>query len=276
MAGQVISIDSIDFFVKYEGPKDKPLIILCHVLMANHHMWDPAVAALHSEGFSTLRYDHVGHGKTKFATPEAAEKDYHFDDFTRHIHEILGRTAPGTKPFGIIGCSMGGVLALRYAQMFPGTVTKIMSCDAPGLTSLEVAKPLWKERMALFRDEGVEALAKVTVERWCPDPCGEEVRVGLYEQTCQCTYEGYRACANGIINYNYDNYLHEMQEEDVLVLAGENDTAIGPKEVLVDVADKIPSAKYLLMSDVGHVPPFHDSRAFNKIMIEFLQSSIRY
>ncbi|KAK3186001.1 hypothetical protein K4F52_005225 [Lecanicillium sp. MT-2017a] len=271
MAGQVVSIDSVDFFVKYEGPKGRPLIILCHILMANHHMWDPVVAALHSAGFSTIRYDHVGHGKTKFATQQAAEKEYHLDDFCRHIHEIVSRVASGVKPFGIIGCSMGGVLALRYVQMFPGTLTKVMSCDAPGLTSLEAAKPLWKERMAMIRNEGIEALAKVTVERWCPDPCDQDVKDGLFEQTCACTYEGYRACANGIMNYDYEAHLSGMHSEDVMVLAGENDTAIGPREVLVTVADKIPGAKYVLMPDVGHVPPFHDSNAFNKIMVEFLQ-----
>ncbi len=271
MTGQVVSIDSVDFLVKYEGPKDKPLIILCHVLMANHRMWDPAVAALHSAGFSTIRYDHVGHGSTKFATQQAAEEAYHFDDFCRHIHEIVHRVASGVKPFGIIGCSMGGVLALRYAQMFPGTVAKVMSCDAPGLSSLEAAKPLWKERMAMIRSEGIGALAKVTVERWCPDPCGEEVKAGLLEQTCECTYEGYQACANGIMNYDYEANLSEMHSEDVIVLAGENDTAIGPREVLVSVAERIPGAKYVLMPGVGHVPPFHDPGAFNTIMLDFLQ-----
>ena len=53
---------------------------------------------------------------------------------------------------------MGGFLVLRFAQMFPGTVKKVMSCDAPGLSSLQAAKPLWEERMTLFRNEGVRGL----------------------------------------------------------------------------------------------------------------------
>jgi pimeloyl-ACP methyl ester carboxylesterase len=167
---------------------------------------------------------------------------------------------------------MGGVLALRYAQMFPDTVKKVMSCDAPGLTSLEAAKPLWKERMTLFRNEGVKALAKVTVQRWCPDPCGEDVRAGLFEQACSCTYDGYRTCAEGIMNYCYEEYLSKMEKEDVMILAGENDTAIGPREVLVGVAEKVPGARYVLMPDVGHVPPFHAPETFNKIMLDFMQS----
>jgi 3-oxoadipate enol-lactonase len=272
MESQIVSMDSINFFVRHEGPKDKPLIILCHALMANHHMWDHTVPALHSAGFSTLRYDHVGHNKTTYATTQAAEREYHFDDFTRHIHMLVEQATPGRTPFGIIGCSIGGVLALRYAQIYPGQLKKVLSCDAPGMTSLPFAKSLWKDRMAQFKAEGVDNLAKVTVERWFPDPCPESVRADMLEQTRQCTYEGYRACANAVMNYDYSSDIDKINTEQVMVLAGQNDTAIGPREILLGVAEKIPGAKYFLMEDVGHLPPFHNPSAFNKIMIEFLQA----
>jgi 3-oxoadipate enol-lactonase len=272
MEFQTVLVDSISFFVRHEGPKDKPLIILCHALMANHHMWDYTVPELHSAGFSTLRYDHVGHNKTTFATAQAAEREYHFDDFTRHIHMIFEKVAPGKIPFGIIGCSMGGVLALRYAQMYPGLLTKVISCDAPGLTSLSTAKPLWHERMRQFKVEGVENLAKVTVERWFPDPCPSSVLAAILKQTRACTFEGYKACAIAIMNYDYHSDLDKISKEQVLVLAGQNDTAIGPRKILLDVAENIPGAKYCIMEDVGHIPPFHNSSVFNKIMLEFLQS----
>ena len=74
------------------------------------------------------------------------------------------------------------------------------------------------------------------------------------------------------MNYDYEEYLGKMERGDVMILAGENDTAIGPREVLVSVAAKIPGAKYVLMPDVGHVPPFHDPEVFNKIMLDFMQS----
>jgi pimeloyl-ACP methyl ester carboxylesterase len=110
--------------------------------MANYRMWDYTIPTLHSAGFSTLRYDHIGHNKTTFETPQSAEREYHFDDFTRHIHIIVEQVTPGRAPFGIIGCSIGGVLALRYAQMYPGILKKVISCDAPGMPSLASVMPL--------------------------------------------------------------------------------------------------------------------------------------
>ncbi|KAJ5602031.1 hypothetical protein N7510_011565 [Penicillium lagena] len=272
MESKLITLDSINYYVLHEGAKDRPLVILCHALMANHHMWDSTVGDLHKAGFSTLRFDHIGHNKTTFSTSEAATREYHFDDVVRHIHELVQRVAPGQAPFGFVGCSVGGVLAIRYAQMYPGTLNKVMSCDAPGLTSLEVAKPLWKARISQFQNEGVENLAKATVERWFPEPCREEVRSGMLEQTRACTFEGYRACAIAVMNYDYFAELKRIEKEQVLVLAGANDTAIGPREILVNVANAIPGAKYILMENVGHIPPYHDSSGFNKIMLEFLGS----
>jgi hypothetical protein len=54
MESQVITLDSINNYVLHEGAKDKLLVVLCHALMANHHMWDSTVGDLHKAGFSTL------------------------------------------------------------------------------------------------------------------------------------------------------------------------------------------------------------------------------
>lgn len=270
MPSEIITLDSIDFNVLIEGRENDPLVILSHALMANLHMWDSTVQALHAAGFRTLRYDHVGHGETVFSTPEAAEREYHFDVFVQHIHALSAAATPGKKPFAIIGCSMGGVLAVRYAQMFPGTLAKVICADAPGMTSLDSAKPLWLSRIAQFRKEGVEDLAKATVQRWMPDPCPDGTREAMLEQVRTCTFDGYRACATAIMNYDYEAELGRIQEEQVLILAGENDFTIGPKEVLVNIANKIRGARYVSMPNVGHLPPFHDPDEFNKIMLGFL------
>ncbi|KAI1321688.1 alpha/beta-hydrolase [Xylariaceae sp. FL0255] len=271
MAGEIVKIDEINYHVVHEGPKDGPLVILCHALMANYHMWDATVPALHRTGYSTLRYDHIGHNKTTFATQEAATRNYHFDTFIKHIHE-LAKCVAGKTPFGFVGCSIGGVLAIRYAQLYPRTLSKIMSCDAPGMTTIEAGKPLWLSRIAQFETEGVENLAKATVERWIPEPYSEGTRDRMLDQTRTCTLDGYKSCAHAVMNYDYSSGLGQMENEDVLILAGENDMSIGPREILVKVAKAIPNAKYHLMANVGHIPPYHDPRGFNAIMIDFFES----
>lgn len=216
-----------------------------------------------------MRYDHLGHGETS-APPEHRVETYDFDDFCRHIHSMVEAVTPGRPPFAIMGCSMGGVLAIKYALMYPGSLTKVVSCDAPGLTSLEVSKPKWKDRIAMYRAEGVAPLAKATVDRWFPNPCPPDVREQALKQTMACSLAGYRACAHGIMNYDYTSELDQITQEDVMVLAGENDEAIGPPEILVDVASRIKGAQHVVMKDTGHIPPQHQPQEFERIVIEFL------
>ena len=156
--------------------------------MADQRMWDSTVLALHKAGYRTLRHDHIGHGRTPPSKVSAAGSKYHFDDLTRHIRQLIEHVSASSpahlrtgdsskiKVHAIIGCSMGGVLALRYAMLYPGTASHVICCDAPGMTSLEVSKAKWRARLAQFRAEGVETLAHATVERWLPDPCEDVIQ----------------------------------------------------------------------------------------------------
>jgi 3-oxoadipate enol-lactonase len=158
-------------------------------------------------------------------------------------------------------------------MMYPGSLEKVISCDAPGMTALEESKPKWRERIATFRDQGVEALAKLTVVRWFPEPVPAGVRDEAYEHVTSATLDGYVTCAEGIMDYDYTAGLANIQREDVMVLAGENDEAIGPPEILADVAARIKGAKHILMPDTGHIPPMHSAEEFERIVIAFLQES---
>jgi 3-oxoadipate enol-lactonase len=274
MAAQTTLISSIPFHTLLEGPPSGPLILLSHALMANHHMWDSTVRHLHSLGYATLRYDHIGHNLTPI--PTSGQKPFHFDDFTHHMHSLVRTVCPGRTLHAIIGCSMGGVLAIRYAMLYPGEVAKVISCDAPGMTSLEASKPKWRERIAKFKAEGVEDLARVTVERWFPDPCTESVRAEGLGMTRTCTLEGYEVCAKGIMDYDYTGELAGIDPDltKVMVLVGENDEAVGPREVLEDVARRIRGSVYVRMRGVGHLPPVHGKMEFERIVEEFLGRAV--
>lgn len=264
MVLQTVSIDNISYYVVDEGPPDGPLVVLSHALMANHHMWDSTVLALHKAGYRTLRYDHVGHGHT---TPPpvtlSASSKYHVDDFARHLHQLVQHATVSASPtqprtqdssrgqqvHAVIGCSMGGVLALRYAMLYPGSASHIVSCDAPGMTSLEASKPKWRVRLAQFRAHGVEDLARATVERWFPEPCEQAVKAEALVQTRACTLRGYEVCVEGIMSYDYEAELGRVGKggQKVMVLVGEKDEAVGPEEVLRGVAGRIPGCKYVMV-----------------------------
>ncbi|KAF4547644.1 Hypothetical protein D9617_38g090840 [Elsinoe fawcettii] len=173
-------------------PPTAPLVALSHALMASPAMWDPLLPPLLSAGYRVLTYAHPGHSPTP--SPPASMSDFiHFDTLTSHLLTIIRthnaacyaavRANPAAFPdvnlaatsdedvFALIGCSMGAVLALRFAMLYPTKVQRVIAVGAPGLTSLEKARPLWDERIRVFeRDQrdGTEELVEATVQRWLP------------------------------------------------------------------------------------------------------------
>jgi pimeloyl-ACP methyl ester carboxylesterase len=53
----------------------------------------------------------------------------------------------------------------------------------------------------------------------------------------------------------------------VLVVRGENDEAVGPKEILVEASRRM-GARFVGMDGVGHLPPMHDSEAFEDLLLD--------
>lgn len=285
MTEQVVEVEGIAYHTFYTAannggnPTSSQLVLLSHALMSNHSMWDATTTALSNAGFSVLSYDHIGHNKTPALaqyTSSLESPAYHFDDFTRHMRELVHAITGQTKVYAVIGCSMGGVLALRYAMLFPEDVKAVISCDAPGMTSLEVAKPMWSERIRKFESDlktGDDSLARATVERWSPGKTAddEEVRKVSFGHVKTCSLDGYKICADAIRTYDYTGQLGEITSTRCMVLVGSEDSAVGPKEVLEDVARRIPQAKYVCLDGAGHLPPMHKPHEFNKIMLDFLE-----
>ncbi|KAL9051708.1 MAG: hypothetical protein Q9162_005858 [Coniocarpon cinnabarinum] len=287
---QIVDVDDIPYHTILDLPEPPQrklhpgqvnlgngLVVLTHALMANSSMWDSTVSALTSEGYTCLRFDHVGHGGTRVPAtlrpPSLADSgpflqppQLHFDSIARHIRTIIAKTTGQTNVRAMIGCSMGGVLALRFAMMFPECFKVdgcIVVCDPPGVNSLEEAKPKWSQRIEQFaRDEagGGDLLRHATVERWIPFPLGEDhtsdletvaAREKALSMVRQTSLDGYRLCADGIRNYQYRADLDKIKAR-TMVLVGELDEAVGPRSVTEDIARRIDGAEYFWMLRAGH------------------------
>lgn len=277
---RIIPIEGINYYTLHTTPTHTPnnkLVLLSHALMANHTMWTRATAALISTGYTTLAYDHIGHNNTPAPQSYTSSPDdpaYHFDTLTRHMRELVRAVTGQTKVYAVIGCSMGGVLALRYAMLYPSDVSVVLSCDPPGLTSLPAAKPLWGQRIRQFEADvadGDDSLCRATAERWVPGSDAESVgaREEVLGMVRTCGIDGYRICADGIRGYDYVEALGGVRAR-CMVLVGSEDGAVGPRSVLEDVAGRIGGCEFVWLEGAGHVPPVHRGREFNRVMLEFL------
>ena len=270
-------------------PQKGETILLIHALMSNSHMYDHTVSTLTQAGYTTIRVDLVGHGETPPPPENGGEGvRLHLDDVKNHMHRIVEEAlgmGKGQKLKAVIGCSVGGLLALRYAMLFPEGVEKVVAVTTPGMAAQKAGNELWARRVEQFRADvrdGTQELAEGTVRRWFParstlDTDGkdededEAVRREALEQVKTCTFEGYRIMADAIRDYDYEEDVRGIQTNrvDVLVVAGSEDVSVPPK-VLKDLAAEIPGARYVCMEGAGHLPPMHRAEEFEEIVVPFL------
>jgi 3-oxoadipate enol-lactonase len=270
-----INIDGIAYNALLEGPKDRPVVLLIHALMSNLHMWDSTVHALNKANYQTLRFDHIGHNRTP--PPTDSSRTYSTEDITQHMHSIVQQVTNQSKLKAVIGCSIGGVLALRYAMLFPSDVEVAISLCAPGIKSLEKVKPLWTQRTQQFEtdvQEGSDTLCRATVDRWLPgdSPHDSAVRAEALKHVKTCSLEGYRVLADAIRGYDYSDQLDRLADVECLIIAGDRDKAVDA-ELLRDLATQIHApegARFVLMEDTGHIPPMHRAEEFERMVLAAL------
>ncbi|KAK5734500.1 hypothetical protein LTR17_008860 [Elasticomyces elasticus] len=272
-----VELDGINYFTLLEEPtdgtRDAPCVLLIHALMSNLHMWDDTTKVLRNAGYRTLRYDHVGHN----STPPAKDKNssYHLDDLTRHARQLVEARTEQPYVTALVGCSIGGSMAFRYASLFPDDVGGIISIASPGLKSPEAAQKLWSERIGQFEEDlktGESKLCHMTVKRWVPSerPEDDEARKLALQHVKTCGLPGYEVMADAIRNYDYSFMVEEIGRVKMLVVAGDEDQA-GRADVLEEVASKIPGAEFVVMKQTGHLPPLQKADAFNELMLRFLR-----
>jgi 3-oxoadipate enol-lactonase len=246
--------------------------------MSNLHMWDSTVRALTKANYQTLRFDHIGHNRTP--PPVDPSRAYITEDVTHHMHSIVEKITGQSNLKAVIGCSIGGVLALRYAMLYPSEVDVAISLCAPGIKSLDKAKLLWAQRIEQFKAdvlEGRDTLCRATVDRWLPgdEPHDEAVRAEALQHVKTCTLEGYKVLADAIRGYDYSDQLDRLDDVKCIIIAGGRDGAVDA-DLLKDVAAQIHApegARFVLMEDAGHIPPMHRAEDFEALVLEALREA---
>jgi 3-oxoadipate enol-lactonase len=276
---EYVEVEGINYYTLLEEPdngnEDAPTALLVHALMSNLHMWDATSEALRAQGYRVLRYEHPGHHHTP--PQRGCKAEYHMDDITRHAHRIVQERTGQSRIKALIGCSIGGTIAFRYALLFPDDVESIIALASPGIKSPEVAHKLWAQRIQLFEEDlksGDDNLCRQTVARWIPGerPEDDAVRRECLRHVKTCNIQGYKLLADTIRDYDYSDQVADIGKVKTLVIAGEEDQA-GPASVLREVAEKISGAEFVVMEKTGHLPPLQKPDEFSEIMLRFLEKA---
>ena len=245
---------------RFDGPEDKPMLLLSNSIGTTLHMWDRQIEDL-AKHFRVLRYDLRGHGGS--GVPAGA---YSVDRLGRDVLELLDGLDLGQVHF--CGLSLGGIVGQWLGIHAPERVDRLILCHT---TSFLGPAAQWDSRIAsVLEAEDMSETAEMFLGNWFPRH--------MLQVECATT-EKFRAMLLATPRQGLAGCYAAVRDTDMrrtvalirsptLVIAGEYDTVTLPSHSEW-IASKVPGSRLAVLPAV-HLSNVEYTGAFLKFVLEFL------
>jgi len=132
------------FYQSWQAQKPKGVVVISHGLGEHSDRYSNIMNALAGAGISFYALDHRGHGKSGGKRGHVDRYMKYVDDLKKLVDTLVKTENPGL-PVILLGHSMGGLIAMRYALEYPEDL-KGLILSAPALVPA-VAVPGWKKSL---------------------------------------------------------------------------------------------------------------------------------
>ncbi len=252
--------------------------------------WEGTLRILQQQGFRVIAPDQIGFCKSS----KPAAYQYSFQQLAHNTKALLDTL--GVKRAIVIGHSTGGMLATRYALMFPDAVEQLVMVNpigledwkAEGVPSLSIDQ--WHARELQVTAERIRNYERATyyAGQWRPEyETWVQMLAGMFRGPGRDTVAWHSALLYDMIFTQPVLYEFGKITVPTLLLFGEQDnTAIGkdiaPAAVKARLGDypalarktvaAIPGARLVLFPELGHAPQIQDPQRFHRALLEGLQA----
>lgn len=273
--------------VQPKNPNGKNIMLL-HGKNFNGSYWKTTIEALLQKGYRVIVPDQIGFGKSS----KPAHFQYSFQQLAQNTKAMLDNL--GIERTAVLGHSMGGMLATRFALMYPETTEKLILENPIGLEDWKVKVPFknvdwWYQRELSTNYDKIKAYQQESYYdgKWKPeyDPM-VNVLAGWtlspdYPTIAWNNALTYEMIFTQPVVYEFKN----IQSPTLLIIGTRDRTALGKPLVTEDVRqtlgrydqlgkmtrDKIPNSRLVELPNIGHLPHIEAFDAFIKALIPFLE-----
>jgi pimeloyl-ACP methyl ester carboxylesterase len=235
------------------------------------------IELLRNAGFRVVVPDQVGFGRSsKPIIP------YNFNDMALNTRRLL--QSLGISQAAIVGHSMGGMLAARFAASYPDMTERLVIYNPIGLTdpryqtAWRTADDAYKATMAQTHDQIYQAFY-ANIRRYFPSPGAWKPEYEKYVRILYAPTLGGDWPRLAMVRsiYQQITYLDPVVYDwakirsKALVLGGDKDGPDFPARAK-HIADTIPGAELVLIPNAGHVPHLEVPETFNRELLKFLKA----
>ena len=241
-----------------------PVIVLIHAGLWDRRIWDAQMEPF-AESHRVVRYDLRGFGRSSpLEQPFSARED---------LAELLG--ALGIDQAALVGCSIGGGLAVDFAIEFPRSVSALVAVCAGAsgdpTDDDEATIRVLEEAEALAEAGEVDRALELELGVWTPPGDDPSVDARIRE----IAFDNKAAeTAQWSLSRRLDppafGRLGEVSAP-TLVVAGERDASI-MAPITDNLAAGIPGARKVVAPGADHLPMMRRPVEFNRIVLGFLDS----
>jgi pimeloyl-ACP methyl ester carboxylesterase len=257
------------------GDAKAPLIVLVHGLNSSADIWFPFIPAL-TQHFHVLSFDLPGFGQSS-----KANKLYSPDNYVAFIHYVLSHYP--AQSIILVGHSLGGNIALRYAATYPQQINRLLLVDAAGILhrrtfskflshfGIQVLPTLYDGQQQDLQSlaDGVlgaltqySSIAELGESALLNDPMLREQLLGGYPPAI---------ATHAMMMTEFKNVLDNFRVPTLIVWGGEDDiTPIRTGKIL---AANFDNAGLIVIEHAGH-SPMHDQPAqFARVLMQFVDTN---
>ncbi|WP_055098031.1 alpha/beta fold hydrolase [Flavobacterium aquidurense] len=264
-------------------------IVLLHGKNFNGAYWETTIKALTKEGFRVIVPDQIGFGKS--SKPDNFQ--YTFQQLAANTKKLLDHL--GIEKATILGHSMGGMLATRFALMYPETTQKLVLENPIGLEDWKLVVPYkpvdwWYESELKQNYQNIKSyqMANYYDGKWNADfQKWAELGAGWttapdYAKVAWNSALMYDMIFTQPVLYEFKN----IKSPTLLIIGTRDKTAIGKPLVSEEIRKTmgnymelgkktqkaIPNAKLVEVPNTGHLPHIESFDQCIKPLIVFLKS----
>ncbi|MBO0783816.1 MAG: 3-oxoadipate enol-lactonase [Ktedonobacteraceae bacterium] len=247
---------------RFDGPADKPVLVLSNSIGTTLHMWDGQIPEL-SKHFRVLRYDTRGHGAS-----DAPTGAYSLDRMGRDVIELLDALHISQVHF--LGLSFGGIIGQWLGIHTPERINRLILANT---SSYLGPAEQWDQRItSVLQATDMSETADMFLHNWFPPHMLEKGGA---------TIESFRATLLSMRPQGFAGSYAAIRDTDLrrtialiprptLVISGQYDTVTLPSHSEL-IAATIPGAKLVTLPAV-HLSNVEYPTEFLNTVLEFLDS----
>jgi 3-oxoadipate enol-lactonase len=253
--------------IHYERSGSGFPVVLLHAGIADSRMWEPQVAAF-AEHFDVVRPDERGFGQSELPAMRWSSRG----DLLQIMDSL------GLKPAHLVGCSMGGMLAIDFALDHPERVSKLVLVGS-GIGGANFGKnypDLWADVKAADEARDLVALNQAEMKlflagpRRPPDAIDKRLRDLFLDMNATSMNSDFDSAPTEDLDPPAVERLGEITAPTLLVVGDEDvPPVLDCAELLMQ---KVTGARKAVIQDAAHLPNLEHPEEFNRVVLDFLLS----